>query len=52
MAACPGCVGRGTGPVCAICGGDVPAGKRRTQQSKPEYDTQCLRCRASRPHTH
>jgi hypothetical protein len=49
---CPGCVGRGIGTRCSMCGGVVPAEKRRTPLSRSEVRPDCLDCRAGRTHTH
>jgi hypothetical protein len=49
---CPGCVGRGTGAVCCMCGGQVPARLRRSRNSPREYSPACADCRAGRPHAH
>lgn len=50
---CPGCVGRGTGTVCAMCGGTIPPEMWRTRQdSASEYRPACADCRAGRTHTH
>jgi hypothetical protein len=49
---CPGCVGRGTGTQCFICGGTVPTSQRRTPQSPSEIRSGCRDCAAGRKHTH
>ncbi len=50
--ACPGCVGRGTGPVCAVCGGPVPPYLRRGPGAPGEVRADCPDCAAGRQHTH
>jgi hypothetical protein len=52
MAICPGCVGRGTGTRCFVCGGDIPADRQRGTESRSEWSADCSDCVAGRRHTH
>jgi hypothetical protein len=50
---CSGCVGRGTGVRCCICGGEIPPELwRAPEDSRPEYDATCGACRAGARHVH
>ena len=49
---CPGCVGRGTGEVCCLCGLPVPIALRRSPGDAPEYDPGCHGCASGLRHTH
>jgi hypothetical protein len=49
---CPGCVGRGTGTECCICGEPVPAALRRTTNSTDEWSADCPACVSGKRHTH
>jgi hypothetical protein len=50
--ACVGCVGRGTGDGCCMCGGPIPAALRRRPGSPPEYSSGCADCANGRIHSH
>lgn len=52
MPPCPGCVGRGTGAVCCVCGGQVPASLRRRPGDPSEVRAGCPDCAAGRGHVH
>lgn len=49
---CPGCVGRGTGAVCCVCGGQVPAALRRRAGDPSEVRAGCPDCAVGRGHVH
>jgi hypothetical protein len=50
--ACQGCVGRGIGQRCSMCGGTVPVALRRTRESSSEIRADCRDCTEGRIHTH
>lgn len=49
---CPGCVGRGAGTVCCVCGAPIPAALRLRPDGPPEARADCLDCVAGRRHVH
>jgi hypothetical protein len=49
---CPGCVGRGTGWRCCVCGRMIPPQLRRAPGSPDEIREGCPDCRVGRAHTH
>lgn len=49
---CPGHVGRGTGVMCAVCGGTVPHQLRRAAESPSEVRADCADCRRGAAHVH
>lgn len=49
---CPGCVGRGTGTECCVCGCWIPEHLRRSPGDPGEYQTGCADCVNGRRHTH
>jgi hypothetical protein len=49
---CPGCVGRGTGERCCVCGKPIPPRLRLSQGHPSELRPDCLDCQAGRVHTH
>ena len=49
---CPGCVGRGTGPTCCMCGAPVPQELRRGPGDPPELRAGCPDCAAGVVHVH
>ncbi|WP_157255048.1 hypothetical protein [Nonomuraea typhae] len=53
---CPGCIGRGSGARCCMCGRAIPAELQRPH-GQPAYegdvvDTGCADCQHGRTHTH
>jgi hypothetical protein len=50
--ACPGCVGRGTGEDCNVCGRPIPPGLCREPDDPSEVRADCADCAAGRPHVH
>jgi hypothetical protein len=50
--ACGGCIGRGTGERCAICGKPIPQRLRRSPGDPAEYRPGCAGCQAGTPHAH
>lgn len=54
-ATCPGCIGRGTGSNCCMCGNPIPANLRRTNGDAYPGDHPkpgCPDCAAGRRHSH
>jgi anti-sigma regulatory factor (Ser/Thr protein kinase) len=49
---CPGCVGRGTGPRCCMCGRWIPGELRRQPGDRSEVDPGCPDCARGIVHTH
>lgn len=49
---CPGCVGRGTGTECFVCGRWIPEDLRRSPGDPSEYEFGCPGCVNGREHTH
>jgi hypothetical protein len=49
---CHGCVGRGTGTSCCMCGNLVSTVLRRDCESTSEVRRNCEDCQAGRAHTH
>ena len=49
---CPGCVGRGTGEDCNVCGRPIPPGLCREPDDPSEVRADCADCAAGRPHVH
>lgn len=49
---CLGCVGRGTGDVCCVCGGHIPVALRRAPGDPSEFDENCAECHTLTRHTH
>ena len=49
---CDGCIGRGCGTACGICGGTIPNHLRRTTDSPREYRSTCTACLVGARHTH
>ncbi len=49
---CPGCVGRGTGSRCCMCGRPIPEHLRRQPTDADEYSPACPNCAAGKIHAH
>ena len=50
---CNGCVGRGTGKGCFMCGLPIPVELRLTTDSPHEFDPDnCADCRQGKRHSH
>ena len=49
---CTGCVGRGTGTRCCICGGGIPLDLRRDPEAADEFRADCGDCTGGHRHTH